>query len=106
MNHYSKNMYRFSVVCVLALIQSLTFAEDVPRLLRVAVIDNSGSMAGERIASVRDELTKIGQQLPPSTAEPIILIKFGSVAASPLVFTDLASFEAAIAELNGDSGGP
>lgn len=88
-----------------ASLASSSFADDVPQLLRLAIVDNSGSMEGERIASVRHELANIAKQLPPSKTHPIVLIKFGSTVAPPITFTDLATFEAAIALLQGNSGG-
>lgn len=106
-------MNRFTATCLFWIVlnacpwpsSARAWATDAPVLLRLAVIDNSGSMAGERIASVREELTKLARQLPPSDTHPIILIKFGNTAAPPVLFTELAPFEAAVGLLQGDSGG-
>lgn len=109
MNHKTKT----SFVCLNCLTIGLlavclatsSVADEVPQLLRLAIVDDSNSMAGERIASVRQELASVAKQLPPSKTHPIVLVKFGSTVAPPIAFTDLATFEAAIALLQGNSGG-
>lgn len=75
------------------------------QLLRLGIVDDSGSMKGERNATVRKEWLNLARQLPPSPANPIVLVAFGSTASPPAVFTDLPSFEAAIGQLQGNSGG-
>jgi hypothetical protein len=76
-----------------------------PAFARVAVIDNSGSMQGERIATVRAELRKVIEQLPPSAEHPLILITFGSVVERAKIITAKNEAEQALATLQGNGGG-
>lgn len=99
-----------TVVAINVMVMVISFAPDLhaadaPRFLRVAVIDDSGSMKGDRIATVRDELLRLAKQLPPSPKHPIALITFGSTASAPRTFTDRPTFEAELTKLVGDSGG-
>ena len=75
------------------------------KLLRLGIVDDSGSMLGERITTVRDEWLALARQLPPSVENPIVLVTFGSSASAPQLYVDLPSFETAIGQLNGESGG-
>ncbi len=99
----------FFIVAVLcAMIGSSVRAVDPTppsKLLRLGIVDDSGSMAGERIETVRMEWLNLARQLPPSPENPIVLVTFGSAASAPKVFVDLPSFEAAIGTLHGGSGG-
>ncbi|MCA9076493.1 MAG: VWA domain-containing protein [Planctomycetaceae bacterium] len=82
------------------------FCADVPtNLIRLAVIDDSGSMKGSRVQTVRDELRKVARQLPPSPTHPFGLITFGSTAESVQWYTDPTRFERAVERLTGGSGG-
>src|SRR4051794_19471690 len=67
---------------------------DAPaRYVRLAIIDKSGSMAGERIALVKEELLAMAGQLPPSPSFPIVLIPFNHSVEKVLRFTNPAEFE-------------
>lgn len=72
---------------------------------RLAVVDDSGSMSGEKIGVVRKQLLAVLRATPPTKAEPFGLVVFGDSALPARIFTDLPSAEAAIAQLAGDSGG-
>jgi len=72
---------------------------------RLAIVDDSGSMGGEKIALVKRKLSAILRATPPTKDQPFGLVIFGSSATPARAFTDLASAEEAIAELAGDSGG-
>ncbi|HLQ44114.1 MAG TPA: vWA domain-containing protein, partial [Planctomycetaceae bacterium] len=77
-----------------------------PKLYRLVVIDDSGSMATDnRIGMVRDELTKQLQQLPPSREYPIAIVTFGSSAKPAKTFFDLKSATEFLGTLNASSGG-
>ena len=76
-----------------------------PTLVRIAIIDNSPSMQGERIAVVRRELSSLTAQLPPSPQYPLVLIVFDQQAAPPQSLTNPAEADAAIARLTGDGNG-
>ncbi|MCA9082093.1 MAG: VWA domain-containing protein, partial [Planctomycetaceae bacterium] len=80
-------------------------ADSPTPLLRLAVVDDSGSMEGQRAETVRAELLKVSRQLPPSLTHPFGIITFGSTAATVRWFTDLPSFERAVTGLDGNSGG-
>jgi hypothetical protein len=88
-----------SLLCIASLLTQS------PKLVRIAVVDDSGSMAGDRIAVVRRELNDMLAQLPPTPDYPFVLVSFGSQAAAPRVFTDLAPATTAINALAGGSGG-
>lgn len=78
----------------------------VPKLLRVVVIDDSGSMATDnRIGVVRDENTKQLQQLPPSPEFPVAVVTFGTEAQPARTFVDLKSSLEFINSLSASSGG-
>lgn len=77
---------------------------DAGSLFRLAVVDKSRSMHGERMEVVQQELLKVARQLPPSTAFPIALICFDSSARDPRVFTDHAEFERAVMAIEADGG--
>lgn len=70
-----------------------------PSLVRVAVVDNSSSMQGERIESVREELEKIITQVPPSAELPLVMIVFAGEVESPQTFTDPKTARQAISRL-------
>jgi hypothetical protein len=84
---------------------ALTLAAAQPTLVRVAVVDNSPSMAGPRIEVVRNELRRVIAQMPPSPEFPLVLIVFHDVVEPTLVLTDSAAAEKAIAALRGDGDG-
>ncbi len=103
-------MIRFSSIavtlCVLLWNLSARVVADSPAsLLRLAVVDDSGSMKGERAGTVRDELMKVARQLPPSPTHPFGIITFGSTAESVQWFTNPTHFERAVERLAGGSGG-
>lgn len=76
-----------------------------PKLVRVAIVDNSPSMSGERIAAVRTELTNVIRQLPPSDEYPLVLIVFHAQVEPTQVFTDPRAAEKAVAALSGQGTG-
>ena len=98
----------FFIVAVLCAMigSSVRAADPTPpsKLLRLGIVDDSGSMAGERIETVRKEWLSLARQLPPTPENPIVLVTFGSAASAPKVFVDLPFFEAAVATLQGHSG--
>lgn len=74
-------------------------------LVRVAVVDDSPSMRGSRIAAVRAELTAVIRQLPPSDEYPLALIVFHSIVEPTQVFTDQQTAEQAVSKLKADGKG-
>jgi hypothetical protein len=72
---------------------------------RLAIIDDSASMQGERIRIVRDELAEILRLQPPSVEAPLTLIVFGAQTQAPQTFHDLRSALDRIRQLQGGSGG-
>ena len=80
-------------------------ADETLQLIRVVVVDNSGSMSGERSATVRQELQELSRQAPPSPSLPIVLVRFGTQAAPALALTDPTALAGEIAKLDGSGGG-
>jgi hypothetical protein len=76
-----------------------------PAFVRVAIVDDSASMAGDRIRTVRNELHEVLRQLPPSSDHPLVLIVFGHAVAAPQLLTNAKQAEDAIDRLHGLSGG-
>jgi hypothetical protein len=87
------------------LLSMILAAAPPPTLVRVAIVDNSPSMAGLRITTVRNELTKVIRQLPPSAEYPLVLIVFHGQVEPTLVITDLPAAERAVAMLQGNGDG-
>ncbi len=74
------------------------------RLVRLAVVDVSGSMAGERLATAVQELLLLGEQLPPAPDAPFLVVPFRQFAETPQVFVDLARFRAYVSALAAGGG--
>lgn len=92
--------------CALLLLPSAGQAADrTSQWVRLAIVDDSGSMRHERVETVKKELLKVARQLPPTPQCPFGLITFGSSADSVRWYTDFAGIERAISRLNGNSGG-
>jgi uncharacterized protein YegL len=89
---------------ILFLTSEVVMAQTAPSLVRVIVLDTSGSMAGERITTAKAEILALAKQLPPSKDRPIVLIPFHEVPHSVRTFTDLPSFEAHVGKLNAAGG--
>jgi hypothetical protein len=87
------------------LIAVMASAAPEPKLVRVAIVDNSGSMSGARSATVRKELTSIIHQLPPSPEFPLLLLVFDEKVAPTQLITDLPTAEKAVLTLQGNGGG-
>lgn len=71
-------------------------AQSAPKqlsLVRIVVLDTSGSMAGERIEQARKELLDLGRQLPPSPSHPFIVVPFSHTVGAVNTFNDLPSYE-------------
>ncbi len=75
------------------------------RSLRIAVIDDSSSMAGASIEAVKRELGAVLQKLPATDEYPVMLVVFGSSADSGILFADNAKAQAFIGRLHGGHGG-
>lgn len=93
----------------LAFVTLLCFASHVgaqasTTFVRIAVIDTSGSMRGERIATAKAELHAMARQLPPSKDKPFILVPFNSGPHDVATFTDLLAFERHLANLEAGGG--
>lgn len=71
---------------------------------RVIVLDTSGSMTGERIATAKAELLALARQLPPTKDHPLILVPFDSSPHDVATFTDLPAFERHLAKLHAGGG--
>jgi hypothetical protein len=87
------------------LLSLIVAAAPQPILVRVAIVDNSPSMQGPRIAAVRAELTSVIRQLPPSPEFPLILVVFHERVEPTVVLTDPRAAEQAIAGLQGNGDG-
>lgn len=68
--------------------------------LRLAIVDVSPSMEGERLKAVRQELSALAHREPPSPARPIALVTFAEQARPARVFTSPDAFAAAVARLD------
>ncbi|GEM_PF-4444126 len=75
-----------------------------PSLVRIIVLDKSGSMAGERIEQARKELIDMAQKLPPSPAHPLIVVLFNHDAGPVRTFTDLPSCLTFLRSISADGG--
>lgn len=73
------------------------------QFVRLAVIDVSSSMSGERLRVARDELGRVAKQLTPSETHPFIVVPFDSSVRNVHTFTDLQALEEFLSEL--DAGG-
>jgi hypothetical protein len=91
-------------LAITAILSLFVSASSPPTLVRIAIVDTSGSMEGERIAAVHRELAKVIRQLPPSPEFPLLLIVFNSQVGPTHVFTDGPSAEKAAAALNAGGG--
>jgi hypothetical protein len=60
----------------------------VVHFLRIVVLDTSGSMVGENIRVVREELLEAARQLPPSPELPIVVVPFHSKVDKVYCFTE------------------
>ena len=96
---------RIKLTWILLLLSSTTCAAQSTQLQRVAIVDDSGSMSGEKARTVRDELLDLARQLPPSPSHPFALVIFGTTSQPARVFTDIAGFQTAVAAIGGNSGG-
>lgn len=101
-------MFRILKVVLIALVVSASApaqpAKNRLGLVRIVVLDTSGSMAGERIETSRKELLDLGRQLPPSTDNPFIVVPFHHDAHDVKTFTDLKSFEKFIQGIQAGGG--
>jgi len=79
-------------ICVLSLAAVSTFGQAAPEVVRAAIIDLSGSMAGERIKVVIRTLLEWCEAFPPSKEAPFLIIPFSKEAGKPKTFTDADSF--------------
>ncbi len=79
-------------------------AAQTPMLVRVVVLDTSGSMAGSRMDSAKAEILSLARSLPPSVSHPIVLVPFHKTAHNVRTFTDLASFEQMVSSLPANGG--
>lgn len=95
---------RLALLSSALLTAAVTTAVGQP-VLRLAIVDDSGSMSGEKIALVRTEIAAILRSNPPTTAQPFALITFGSSPSVVQVFTDMQPAVAAINKLSGSAGG-
>ena len=93
-----------TILCIVALAAAVSPAEP-PKMVRVAIVDNSGSMQGDRIATVRSELTKVIHQLPPSPEFPLLLIVFDETVGPTQLLTDPKAAEKIISDLQGNGPG-
>ncbi|MBL8692497.1 MAG: VWA domain-containing protein [Planctomycetes bacterium] len=92
-------------IALLSLITSLPVQGGAVQLLRVIVLDTSGSMEkGGRHRSSISEIEQTVQAQPPSAAAPIALITFSGVAAPPLQFTSAESLLAHVRTLRPGGG--
>ncbi|MDC3378723.1 VWA domain-containing protein [Planctomycetota bacterium] len=102
MNRRTHALAAFALGLVLA---SAAQAEELaPRLVRMAVIDCSGSMNGPRLQTAKAELLELGRQLPPSVNTPFMIVPFTSSARGCATFTDLGRFEAFVTGLSAAGG--
>ena len=72
--------------------------------LRLAILDASSSMEGERLDVARNELFRVARQLPPSKTHPFVIVPFDSDARQVCTFTDLPSMEAFLSDLTSEGG--
>lgn len=93
-----------SLILTAGLVAAIAVAP-APTLVRVVVVDNSPSMSGERIATVRKELLDMLRQLPPSADTPVLLIVFHATVEKTQFLTDLRAAETAVSALRGDGDG-
>lgn len=77
---------------------------DHERLVRLAVIDCSGSMGSGRLGVAQAELLELARQLPPAPDAPFIVVQFTDSAREPQTFTDLPTFEACVRGLTASGG--
>ena len=75
-----------------------------PQFLRLAVVDVSGSMSGERLDVARGELLRLVEQLVPSPAHPLVVVPFESNARPVETLTDLVRAQQYLANLSGGGG--
>jgi len=73
-------------------------------LVRIVVLDTSGSMAGERLSQARKELLEMARQLPPAKDHPFMVVPFNTSAVDVGTFTDLPSLEHYLGQLQGNGG--
>ena len=70
-----------------------------PHLMRIAILDTSGSMAGERLDTARKELLDFARQLPPAPAYPFVIVPFNGAAHDVRTFTELPALEGYLAKV-------
>ncbi len=92
------------VVALLATGAIMAQTPTVPPLVRIIVLDTSGSMNGPRITTAKAEILAVARQLPPSKDRPIILVPFHSTPHSVGTFTDLPSFKAHLQNIKAGGG--
>lgn len=93
------------MTCLVSVTAEAEVAKKPAKLVRLAIVDNSGSMNGERIKVVRDELTNLLQQLPPSAEYPFELVQFSGTAEAGVVCEDMQHAITAVSELQGNGSG-
>lgn len=89
---------------IISILAVLAFTIEEPKTVRIPLVDCSGSMAGERIETVKRELRQLNSQLPASPEHPIVLIGFDSRAHEPIVLTSFQEAEAKINALSATGG--
>jgi uncharacterized protein YegL len=89
---------------ILLLLSGPLAAQTTATLVRIAVLDTSGSMAGERLKTAKAELLAQAERLPPSKDKPLILIPFHRQPHDVGTFTDLQSFKAHLAKITASGG--
>src|SRR5262245_26057625 len=89
-------------LALLCLVQ-IALAEGSPELLRLLILDKSGSMAGARIEQLKRTVLEWIESYPPSPEAPFAVIPFDRKAGAVRVFTDKASIERFVSSL--DAGG-
>jgi len=75
-----------------------------PALVRIVLLDTSGSMAGERLTTAKAELRELGRTLPPAADRPVIVVPFTDRLGKVVECTDLATLEACLDKAEADGG--
>lgn len=86
-----------------AVASQASLPDALPSLIRIAVIDTSGSMTGPRITTAKAELRALARRLPPTKDRPLIVIPFDTAPHHVATFIDLPTCEAFLDRL--DAGG-
>lgn len=88
----------------IALVTAPVAAQTNRVFVRVVVLDTSGSMSGQRIATAKAELLALARHLPPTKDRPLILVPFHDSPHDVGGFTDLPTFEAHLTKLQAGGG--